>query len=341
MAVVIAFDANRGRLWVVCGRCQRWNLSPIEERWEAVEACERAFRSTILRVSTDNIGLARTPDGLDLIRIGEPLRPEFAAWRYGREFRQRRIRALTATISIAGGATGIVLNAPLVAAAVFIWPAHVLLSNRRGQSKSATPARIISNMGEALDISSLDWGSPRLREGGGHADAWQLEVEHGPYVRRSDAPLEVGFNPALWPHRHGLRGQFLPRRTAILTGREAEHALAILLPRINPLGAGRRRIARAVSAIEDARGPHRYFAKAETCARELGLEDRSIAALPLEIRLALEIAANEETERRAMAGELELLERAWREAEEIASLADDLALPSPLRERLGGPIIRD
>jgi hypothetical protein len=28
----LAFDAEKGRLWVVCRRCERWNLSPIEER---------------------------------------------------------------------------------------------------------------------------------------------------------------------------------------------------------------------------------------------------------------------------------------------------------------------
>ena len=27
----LAFDAARGRLWVVCSHCERWNLSPLEE----------------------------------------------------------------------------------------------------------------------------------------------------------------------------------------------------------------------------------------------------------------------------------------------------------------------
>ena len=40
----LAFDAERGRLWVVCRKCERWNLTPLEERWEAVETCERLFR---------------------------------------------------------------------------------------------------------------------------------------------------------------------------------------------------------------------------------------------------------------------------------------------------------
>ena len=39
----LAFDSDKGRLWVVCRRCERWNLSPIEERWEAIEDCERLF----------------------------------------------------------------------------------------------------------------------------------------------------------------------------------------------------------------------------------------------------------------------------------------------------------
>jgi hypothetical protein len=40
----LAFDAHQGRLWVVCPTCERWNLTPLEERWEAVEGCERHFR---------------------------------------------------------------------------------------------------------------------------------------------------------------------------------------------------------------------------------------------------------------------------------------------------------
>ncbi len=74
----LAFDAEKGRLWVVCRRCERWNLTPLEERWEAIEGCERAFRATTLRVSTDNIGLARVREGLELVRIG-------AAWRDAEE----------------------------------------------------------------------------------------------------------------------------------------------------------------------------------------------------------------------------------------------------------------
>ncbi|HVZ78523.1 MAG TPA: hypothetical protein VG818_11135, partial [Gemmatimonadaceae bacterium] len=79
----LAFDAAKGRLWVICTHCGRWNLSPLDERWEAIEECERAFRDTRVRVATGNVGLARLPERVELVRIGAPLRPEFAAWRYG------------------------------------------------------------------------------------------------------------------------------------------------------------------------------------------------------------------------------------------------------------------
>src|SRR5919109_916505 len=87
----LAFDAAKGRLWVVCPRCGRWNLSPLEERWEAIEQCERLYRGTRLRASTDNIGLARLRSGLELVRIGPALYPEIASWRYGARLLQRDV----------------------------------------------------------------------------------------------------------------------------------------------------------------------------------------------------------------------------------------------------------
>jgi hypothetical protein len=41
----VAFNQATGRLWVVCRQCERWNRSPPEERWEAIEACERLYRT--------------------------------------------------------------------------------------------------------------------------------------------------------------------------------------------------------------------------------------------------------------------------------------------------------
>ena len=51
-------------------------------------------------------------------------------------------------------------------------------------------------------------------------------------------------------------------------------------------------------------------------------------------RLPLEIAANDEVERAALEGELAALAAAWREAEEIAAIADDLTLPTWVHDAL-------
>ena len=61
----LAFDSEKGRLWVVCASCQRWNLTPMEERWEAVEECERMFRALPLRAQTAHIGLAKSKEGTE------------------------------------------------------------------------------------------------------------------------------------------------------------------------------------------------------------------------------------------------------------------------------------
>ncbi len=48
-----------------------------------------------------------------------------------------------------------------------------------------------------------------------------------------------------------------------------------------------------------------------------------MSLLPVE-RLALEMAVHEEAERRALDGELARLAEEWKEAEEIAAIADDM-----------------
>ena len=34
----LAFDEWKGRLWVICPRCSRWNLAPLDDRLERIEA---------------------------------------------------------------------------------------------------------------------------------------------------------------------------------------------------------------------------------------------------------------------------------------------------------------
>lgn len=61
-----------------------------------------------------------------------------------------------------------------------------------------------------------------------------------------------------------------------------------------------------------------------------------LAALRAADRLAIEMWLSEEDEARALAGELALLERQWREAEELAAIADSLALSEAVHAQVGG-----
>src|SRR5918992_1761358 len=176
----LAYDAAKGRLWVVCRTCERWNLSPLEERWEAIEECEHSYSATRLRVSTDNIGLARLREGLELVRIGRPQRPEFAAWRYGDQFGRRRRRHLIYSgiglaavmgIVVAGPATGIVAGGSWG-----VWQVanslHDLYQARRVRVRLklpgvAEPAIIRRrHLNDARLVSAADVGT------------WQLHVAH-------------------------------------------------------------------------------------------------------------------------------------------------------------------
>jgi predicted nuclease with TOPRIM domain len=59
-----------------------------------------------------------------------------------------------------------------------------------------------------------------------------------------------------------------------------------------------------------------------------------LARLRTPLKLATEMAAHEEMERAALAGELADLHERWKEAEEIAAVADTLTLSPAVLERL-------
>src|SRR5688572_7538403 len=105
----IAFDGEKGRLWAICHQCARWNLAPIEERWEAIEDAERLFRDTRTRVQSENVGLAKLRDGTRLIRIGQALAGELAAWRYGEQLTARKRRYLAAGAATAVASVALLL----------------------------------------------------------------------------------------------------------------------------------------------------------------------------------------------------------------------------------------
>lgn len=304
----LAFDQAKGRLWVVCRRCERWNLTPLEERWEAVEDCERLFRDTRLRVSTDNIGLAKLKEGLELVRIGVPMRPEFAAWRYGDQFGRRRQRAIlwTAAGSVALGAVAFGSIAAGVGVG-FIGQFPNLILNL------PVRARVRVRDGRVLKFRRPDVQKARFLTEAGNSH-WVLSVKHS-------------------------------KGNETFEGEEARRVAAQLLPAVNYMSGTKQAVQDAVERIESAGDPERYL---RSVGREVAPRDPPhgygrplfpgkpglIHKLPTPTRLALEMALHEEQEMRALAGELVDLELAWREAEEIAGIADNMFTPAGFDELL-------
>src|SRR5262249_22632045 len=114
------------------------------------------------------------------------------------------------------------------------------------------------------------------------------------------------------------------------TGEEARRVAGMVLPAINAAGADERQVSSAGRLIETASGDADVFLRRSAYDYRGG----KTSQLPTPARLALEMALHEEAERRAMQGELALLDAQWREAEEVAKIADDLLLPPTVDEFL-------
>ena len=304
----LAFDQRRGRLWVVCRKCEKWNLTPLEERWEAIERCERLFRDTRKRVSTDNIGLAKLPEGLELVRIGEPLRREFAAWRYGTLLQRRSSRWMTGIA--AGGAVygaavggGAVYTAAVGAGAVGVTAGGCLLASW-----------IVLCWGRATirDRRVI----ARIRDTSGFVHPLRVRDAH----RTS---IDSGDEPYTWVLRLNVG---LQDWDFVLKGDDARRIAAKVVPHINTAGAFEPQIAEAVKHIDESGGPEPYLAWVARYSKNTSFMRGQW--------LGVEMAVNEENERVALEGELALLELAWKEAEEIAAIADDLVLPAALDAQL-------
>lgn len=328
----VAFDAKRGRLWVVCRRCERWNLTPFDARWEAIEQGERAFRDTRVRVSTDNIGLARLKDGTELVRIGNPLRPEFAAWRYGDQFGRRRVRNAAMAVGITGGlgllAGGAIASGAGLLALMPIF--HVLNLGGLLISQNLRAWRPMPHPDGGMFVS---YGMPRLIESPSSA-GWGVELgfsEHYEVINGRSVPREYGQSWNRKSNEEIGRVQ--------LHGAEALPLLRQVLPRVNKAGATRTLIADGVQMIDQAGGSEQFGRWAATqrrawASKQVLGDSGDFQYIPAPARLAFEMSMHEDAERRAMEGELALLERAWADAEQIAGIADQLLIPPAVEQKL-------
>ncbi len=309
----LAFDGERGRLWAVCPRCARWNLAPIQERWEALEACEKAYRAATKRVSTDNIALARLKDGTDLVRIGQPLLPEYAAWRYGDMVRNRRRRffneqAGTLFLSAVGAGilgTGVATGATSALLSPILTP--ILLAS----GGLAWWSRRRARRPFAAALPGNDVVSRRLAAQ--HLSARLRRETDGAWVIETDA------SALSWWQRRAPGGDGAFR----LTGSAARAALPPLLAAMTPWGANAVEVREGANLFERSPDVEALFdAIANKAFLGSDIYRGALSVADPASKLALEMALHDEDERRALAGELGALYARWEEAERIARIAD-------------------
>lgn len=296
----VAFDAGKGRLWIVCRKCERWNLTPFDERWEAIEECERRFRATKQRVSTDNIGLARLAEGLELVRIGDPLRPEMASWRYGDQFGRRRRKHAFTALAAAGSIAALQISLSAAGGAGGMW--YLWQGMYTG---------IVDRIGRTR-IPAADGRIVRLVP----SKARKARVQLDPDSNRLVLSVKAGSKIERWYDD------------------DARAIAGSILPRANYDGARQAQVRDAVAIVSDhATGADPLV---DLLARSGLRTGKAVKFQKLAVpeRLAVEMALHEEQERRALQGELAELELRWRAAEEIAAIADSLAVPSSVEQRL-------
>lgn len=311
----IAFDGVRGRLWAVCEKCGRWNLAPIHERWEPVEEAEKLFRDARLRAQSENIGLAKLPDGTRLIRVGAALQGELAAWRYGDQLVRRRRQFLIVSGGLTAGALvmagGISLALASVGTFSFFGNIPYIVRHFRERRVFHSIPGELSPTGKPLPLRHWHLNMARLAP----AEDGTLSLQV-PNVKYKDPPIG------------GVGRYRLDPSPLVLPDAEARRVLSRGTVHLNSKGASQRTVSDALALLVAAGSAEGYLHRIAADARPLRGErrprDRDLKPLDGTPLLALEMALHEEAERRALEGELAILEAAWRDAEEIAGIADRL-----------------
>lgn len=291
----LAFDEWRGRLWVICQRCARWNLTPLDDRLERIEALARAASTAHLIASTDQVALLRW-ERYDLVRVGKPPRVELAPWRYGERLRARQRERAKIVIPLTLVAVGLGIAANVAAGGsfgVFAWNLHrigdwtyvTMVGNRR---VVFTEPPICERCGAVMEL--------RARH-----------VQHARLVPDRQADIAVLVScPSC------------QAGGALLTGRDAAQVLRQGLTFLNVRRSSRRRAEDAARVVDASGGP-------ESLIRDIARRELTLRSLRPERQLALEMAVDEQDEVRE-------LERQWREAEDLAGIADGTLSTNPQLE---------
>ena len=343
----LAFDGSRGRLWVLCTHCRAWNLAPIETRWEAVEEAERAFEGAALGITSGEIALGRLREGTELIRIGGAAPVELAGWRYADRLRRRWRKQ-----RLLGWGSGFAMAALAPSLGTAVGVAVGLSAMEWSLRRFGT--RNVRIAAHPLEGSDGEKGEPLPRLlGVGSLRRLHLltgeEIErllesHTVHKARLGLPRDAsGARDSPSPD-WGLVCRPLRGAPLIIPPELRNRALRHALLELNKDSTRPKHVAPAMERLSTAGDSHRVMAEAartlaagQAWETHLGWPWGDLTRLgkadPV-LRLAVEMAANEEVERLALEGELYRLELEWKEAEELAAISDSLLLPEWMPGRL-------
>jgi len=294
----LAFDEWKGRLWVICPKCSRWNLAPLDDRLEKIEALARAAGEGRVAAATEHVALVRWQT-YDLVRVGKPRRMEFATWRYGERLKARRRDQLKFVVPVTVAAVGLAVAVNVAAGGslgVFVWNmpnfARLMYTGIIGRRLvSLVEPPICERCGSVLHVRAKHVAYARVVR---HAQDDVAVILSCPNCRTEGA---------------------------MLMGRDAHAALRQGLTYLALTRGSQQRVEDAARLVETAGGP-------EQLIRDVARRELTLRSLGVERRLALEMAVDE----RAEVGELE---RHWKEAEEIAEISDGmLSTTTELEEEL-------
>ncbi len=293
-----AYDEWRGRLWVICTSCSRWNLAPIDNRLDRIEAVARAAAGGMVAASTEQVSLIRSGT-YDYVRVGKPPRIEYATWRYGERIKARRREQLKYVVPLSIGAVGAAIAINVAAGGsvgIFVWQIPQIAKSLYTRAVGSRPVPIsetpvCARCGNVMKVRARDLGRARL-------------------VANSHAQLVL----LLTCGKCESEG-------AQLEGVDAQMALRRGLTYQNLARGGRQRAADAARIVDRAGGP-------DQLVNGMARESLLLRTLRPDRGLALEMAVDEQAE-------VEELERQWRIAEETAAIADGtLSTDAEIEEEL-------
>ena len=245
----------------------------------------RAASQGRIAASTEQVALIRW-ERYDFVRVGKPPRVELATWRYGERLRNRQRERMKVVVPLTVAAIGLGIAANVAAGGgfgVIVWNVHRLVDG------------IYNGMVGRRRVALTE--APICASCGSVMDLRAKHVQHARVVPDRHAEMAVVLSCPRCRHE-----------AAQLTGTDAVQALRQGLTFLNLKRGGRRRAEDAAREVDRVGGPDRLV-------RDIAQRELTLGSLRPERGLALEMAVDERAE-------VEELERQWKDAEEIADIAD-------------------